>query len=116
MERPDAYRRGALSIPGAGPDSEPRGRAAAAERLLAHPIFKRVKVIKVNPDSPQRWGGRLKGAFRRLDPAKIPEARYADAATLKRGGEWGEDLALDDLPPVDLVVMGSVSPGCHHRA
>jgi len=51
---------------------------------------------------------RLKGAFRKLDPARIPRARYAEAATLKRGGRWGEDLRLDELPQVDLVVMGSV--------
>src|SRR5438309_1367452 len=31
------------------------GARQAAERLLAHPLFKRVRVIKVNPDSPQRW-------------------------------------------------------------
>ena len=81
-------------------------------------------MIKVNPDSPQRSvrklalergitvitpTPRLKGAFRKLDPAKIPKEHYADAATLKRGGKWGEDLALDALPKIDLVVMGSVA-------
>jgi 5-formyltetrahydrofolate cyclo-ligase len=100
------------------------GAQEAAERLLAHPMFKRVKVIKVNPDSPQRWvrelalergitvvtpTPRLKGAFRKLDPTQIPKERYAEAATLKRGGKWGEDLALDALPKIDLVVMGSVA-------
>lgn len=101
-----------------------KGAEEAAARLLAHPIFRGVKVIKVNPDSPQRWvrqlalergitvitpTPRLKGAFRRLDPAKIPREHYAEAATLKRGGRWGEDVALDALPPIDLVVMGSVA-------
>jgi len=100
------------------------GAKEAAERLLAHPVFRGVLVIKVNPDSPQRWvrklalernitvitpTPRLKGAFRRLDPAKVPSAHYDDAATLKRGGEWGEDVALDQLPRIDLVVMGSVA-------
>jgi 5-formyltetrahydrofolate cyclo-ligase len=100
------------------------GAEKAAELLLAHPAFNRVKVIKVNPDSPQRWvrklalergimvvtpTPRLKGAFRVLDPAKIPPERYGDAATLKRGGHWGEDVPLDALPKVDLVVMGSVA-------
>ena len=83
-----------------------------------------MKTIKVNPDSPQRWvrklalergitvitpTPRLKGAFRRLDPAKIPREYFAEAATLKRGGKWGEDLALEELPKIDLVVMGSVA-------
>jgi len=100
------------------------GARQAAERLLAHPVFRKVRVIKVNPDSPQRWvrqlalergitvitpTPRLKGAFRVLDPRRIPRPRYADAASLKRGGKWGEDLALEELPRVDLVVMGSVA-------
>jgi 5-formyltetrahydrofolate cyclo-ligase len=101
-----------------------KGAREAAERLLAHPIFRGVRVIKVNPDSAQRWvrrlalergitvitpTPRLRGAFRKLDPAKIPRERYAEAATLKRSGEWGEELALDELPKIDLVVMGSVA-------
>lgn len=100
------------------------GARQAAERLLAHPIFRRVQVIKVNPDSPQRWvrqlalergitvitpTPRLKGAFRLLDPAKIPKKHYGEAATLKRGGNWGKDIALAQMPKVDLVVMGSVA-------
>jgi 5-formyltetrahydrofolate cyclo-ligase len=100
------------------------GAREAAGRLLAHPLFRRVRVIKVNPDSPQRWvrqlalergitvitpTPRLKGAFRKLDPAKIPRERYGEAATLKRGGRWGEDIGLDEMPKVDLVVMGSVA-------
>jgi 5-formyltetrahydrofolate cyclo-ligase len=52
---------------------------------------------------------RLKGAFRKLDPARIPRERYAEAATLKRGGKWGEDITLAQMPKVDLVVMGSVA-------
>ena len=100
------------------------GAREAAERLLAHPLFGRVRVIKVNPDSPQRWvrqlalergitvitpTPQLKGAFRKLDPARIPRGRYGEAATLKRGGRWGEDIGLDEMPKVDLVVMGSVA-------
>lgn len=52
---------------------------------------------------------RLKGAFRVLDPARIPRRHYAEAATLKRGGKWGADVTLAQLPKVDLVVMGSVA-------
>src|SRR5690349_19650999 len=100
------------------------GAREAAERLFSHRVFARVRVIKVNPDSPQRWvrqlalergitvitpTPRLKGAFRRLDPAKIPSERYGEAATLKRGGKWGEDITLAEMPKVDLVVMGSVA-------
>jgi 5-formyltetrahydrofolate cyclo-ligase len=101
-----------------------KGAKEAAERLLAHPIFQGARVIKVNPDSPQRWvrklalerdiivitpTPRLKGAFRKLDPEKIPREHYDEAATLNRGNKWGEDLPLGALPNVDLVVMGSVA-------
>jgi 5-formyltetrahydrofolate cyclo-ligase len=100
------------------------GAREAAERLLAHPIFQGARVIKVNPDSPQRWvrklalerkitvitpTPRLKGAFRKLDPKKIPRQHYEEAATLTRGSKWGADLALGELPKVDLVVMGAVA-------
>lgn len=99
------------------------GAKEAAERLLAHPLFNGVRVIKVNPDSPQRWvrslalergitvitpTPRLKGAFRKLDPAKIPKEGYA-SASVKGGGEWGEAIDLKDMPRIDLVVMGSVA-------
>ena len=36
-----------------------KGAEKAAERLFAHPLFKRVRVIKVNPDSPQRHVRRM---------------------------------------------------------
>lgn len=100
------------------------GAREAAARLLAHPAFAKVRVIKVNPDSAQRWvrqgalargitvvtpTPRLKGAFRVLDPARIPKDRHAEAASIKRGGRWGRDVALSDLPRIDLVVMGSVA-------
>ena len=100
------------------------GAREAAERLLAHPMFANVRVIKVNPDSPQRWvrklalergitvitpTPRLAGAFRKLDPQSIPSEHFDDAATLKRGGAWGEDVSLRELPRVDLIVMGAVA-------
>jgi 5-formyltetrahydrofolate cyclo-ligase len=59
----------------------------AAEHLLAHPLFQKVRCVKVNSNSPQkpvreallRHGvmllvptPRLKGGFRTFDPAKIP--------------------------------------------
>ena len=100
------------------------GAEQAAQRLLAHPIFTDVTVIKVNPDSPQRWvrklalernitvitpTPRLKGAFRKLDPQAIPKEYYDQAATLTHGNRWGDEVALDALPKIDLVVMGAVA-------
>jgi 5-formyltetrahydrofolate cyclo-ligase len=63
------------------------GAREAAEHLLAHPLFQKVRCVKVNSNSPQkpvreallRHGvmllvptPRLKGGFRTFDPAKIP--------------------------------------------
>ena len=101
-----------------------RGAEQAAERLLAHPLFARARRIKVNPDAPQRPlraaalargivvyvpTPRLRGGFKRFDPAKIPPEKIADAASLSRGSRWGEPVALRDLPRLDAIVAGSVA-------
>jgi 5-formyltetrahydrofolate cyclo-ligase len=101
-----------------------RGAERAAERLLDHRLFAKAKRIKVNPDAPQRPlraaalargivvyvpTPRLRGGFRRFDPAKIPPNMIADAASLSRGSRWGEAVALRDLPRLDAIVAGSVA-------
>jgi len=100
------------------------GAQEAAERLLAHPLFRQAKKILVGPDSPQRFvrelmlrrgitvfmpTPRLRGGFRRFDPAAIPENRLRDAASLSRGRRWGKEVSLAELPRMDLVVTGSVA-------
>jgi 5-formyltetrahydrofolate cyclo-ligase len=97
------------------------GAEVAAHRLLSHPVFQGVKCIKANPDAPQRAvrllalrrgitvivpTPRLRGGFRRLDPARIPHDRLTEAASLGRGADWAEPVALEELPAVDLVVTG----------
>ena len=101
-----------------------RGAEQAAERLLSHPLLANARRIKINPDAPQRPlraaalargivvyvpTPRLRGGFRRFDPAKIPPDKFADAASLSRGGRWGEAVALRDLPRLDAIVTGSVA-------
>ena len=100
------------------------GADAAAARLLSHPAFSSARYVKVNPDSPQRYvrkgllergvvvitpTPRLRGGFFLLDPDKIAPEHHGDAASLKMGGKFGEPVALDRLPRIDLVVMGSVA-------
>ena len=100
------------------------GADHAAALLLTHPVFLSAKCVKVNPDSPQRClrkglldrgiviitpTPRLHGGFYRLDPSRIPQQHYWDAASMKMGGHWGEAVPLERLPPVDAIVMGSVA-------
>lgn len=78
----------------------------------------------MNPDAPQRFvreealrrgitvyvpTPRLKGGFKRLDPAKIPENKIAQAASLSKGQHWAEDVPLEQLPRMDAIVCGSVA-------
>jgi 5-formyltetrahydrofolate cyclo-ligase len=98
--------------------------SAAAESLLNHEFFRDVKKIKVNPDAPQRYvrqgalkrgitlympTPRLRGGFKKFDPAEIPEDNYSDAASLSKGEPFAQEVSLDELPEMDLVVAGSVA-------
>jgi len=100
------------------------GADHAAARLLEHAVFVNAKCVKVNPDSVQRYvrkglldrgitiitpTPRLRGGFYRLDPAKIPKEHHWDAASMNMGGTWGEAIGLDQLPAIDVIVMGSVA-------
>lgn len=100
------------------------GAREASKRLLAHPLLSQAKSIKVNPDAPQRYvreqalrcgivvyvpTPRLRAGFKKLDPAKIPEDRIAEAATLSGSNRWADGVSLEALPPVDLIVTGSVA-------
>jgi 5-formyltetrahydrofolate cyclo-ligase len=52
---------------------------------------------------------RLRGGFFLLDPARISRQHYRAAASIGGFARHGEALALADLPPIDLVVMGAVA-------
>jgi 5-formyltetrahydrofolate cyclo-ligase len=98
--------------------------AAAANRLMEHPVLSSATRIKVNPDSPQRYvriealrrgvvvyvpTPRLRGGFKRLDPATIPADRHKTAASLSNMDDWAEPVDLDDMPQLDAIVTGSVA-------
>ncbi len=100
------------------------GAREAAERLLAHPLLRGARRIKVNPDAPQRPvrelalergitvympTPRLRAGFLCLDPARIPEDRFAEAASLSRGRRFARGVPLDALPTPDVLVVGSVA-------
>ena len=100
------------------------GAVAAAERLARTERFRAARRIKVNPDAPQRYvrlraleagivvyrpTPRLRSGFQRFDPARIPDDRLAEAASLSKGDRWAEDVPVEELPAMDLVVAGSVA-------
>jgi len=97
---------------------------AAAERLFETPLFQNARRIKVNPDAPQRTvriealrrgltvyvpTPRLRGGFKRLDPAEILLEKRKPAASLSNMDDWAEPVDLDDLPQLDAIVTGSVA-------
>jgi 5-formyltetrahydrofolate cyclo-ligase len=101
-----------------------RGAEQAAARLAATPVFAAAQTVKINPDAPQRplryqalQAGkrvlvptpRLRGGFYLLDPAAIPPGRWLAAASIAGFARYGQALALEDLPAIDLVVMGAVA-------
>lgn len=100
------------------------GAREAAETLAAHLWFTRARRIKVNPDAPQRFvrqralqqgivvyvpTPRLRGGFKCFDPARIPEDKINEAASLSKGDQWARIVAVRELPAVDLIVTGSVA-------
>jgi len=99
------------------------GAKAAAARLFDHPLLEDVHRIKVNPDAPQRFvragalergitvfvpTPRLRGGFKRLDPSRIPDDQRRKAASLSNMDAWAESVDLDEVPQLDLIVVGCV--------
>ncbi len=101
----------------------------AAEKLVSTEEWRGARVVKINPDSPQRplrkyalYEGkllimptpRLRRGFILLDPALIPRRMYARASTIRGAFEYGRILSsLDEIkhgmPRIDLIVEGSVA-------
>jgi len=112
-------RQGVSRFPGAeGRIPNFAGAKLAAERLAAHRLWKRARVIKANPDSPQTHARRAAledgktlimavprlrdpHPFRVLDPKRLSKKELREAATIKG--------AVDDLPEIDFVLCGSVA-------
>jgi 5-formyltetrahydrofolate cyclo-ligase len=103
------------------------GAEAAAERLRAMPVWQAAGTLKANPDSPQlpvRQRALQDGKtvymavprlaepepFFALDPDHLSEPPRK-AASISGATRSARRVALADLSPVDLVVMGSVAAG-----
>jgi len=99
------------------------GAEEAAKRLQGMSIFKQADVIKVNPDSPQKYvrylvlvegkrlvmpTPRISKGFLLLDPKRIPSNRFNEASTIRGAFKYGTYVHPKNLPGIDLMVTGSV--------
>ncbi len=101
------------------------GAEAAAEQLGALDAWRHARFIKCNPDSPQlparknalRSGltvymavPRLRASrpFIALEPDRLNVPAH-QAASIKGAGRYGRPVDLADMPPIDLVLAGSVA-------
>ena len=101
------------------------GAEAAAERLATLPEWRAARALKCNPDAPQR-AVRLRAlregkhvyvavprlaeprCFLHLDPRRLG-GRLAAAATIKGAAALGVPVTPRQLPPIDVIVAGSVA-------
>lgn len=100
------------------------GADRAADRLAATKYWEGVKTVKSNPDSPQRPVRRRaleagipvymavprlreEECFLRLDPAEITDIDHA--TTISGSSELGTQVGPEEVPPIDLIVVGSVA-------
>jgi 5-formyltetrahydrofolate cyclo-ligase len=100
------------------------GAEEAASRLCSSPEYVGARVVKVNPDSPQRpvrlralTDGkvlvmptpRIRSGFLLLDPAKVPKRSLKEASTISGAFRFGRPVHPRELPAIDLIVIGSVA-------
>ena len=105
------------------------GADDAARRLAALDAWRRADVVKANPDRAQlpvrvralRDGKLVFMAvprlatpkpFYRLDPAVLPEP-FEETVTGSGAASAAPTVGVDELPPIDLVVCGSVAVNHH---
>jgi 5-formyltetrahydrofolate cyclo-ligase len=92
------------------------GAEAAAALLGEQPEWESAETVKANPDSPQlpvrrrarKDGKELFMAVPRLRDEK-PFVLVRGDPTIKRALDEGQPIAVGDMPPIDLVVCGTVA-------
>lgn len=100
------------------------GAEVAAAKLARLPAFQDAQVVKVNPDAPQlmvRYQAvmqgkrlltptpRLREGFLLLEAAKLPKSALRAASSISGAFRYGRKVALDEIPQVDLLVVGCVA-------
>ncbi|MDL4843255.1 5-formyltetrahydrofolate cyclo-ligase [Aquibacillus rhizosphaerae] len=101
-----------------------KGAEKAAHFVTQMPEYQNAKVIKVNPDAPQLPiraqilkdmktllvpTPRLKAGFIIVKPAWVPTGEERRAASLSHIKSYGKEIALDEIPNIDLFFAGSVA-------
>lgn len=118
---------GAARFPGArGRIPNFTGAERAAERLAATDEWRAARIIKVNPDSPQRpvrraaleAGKRLympvpklasERPFLLIDPAELAPDQLWEASSIRGASKLGRPVAVRDMERIDLIVTGCVA-------
>lgn len=118
---------GAARFPGArGRIPNFTGAEAAAARLAETAAWRSARVVKCNPDSPQRpvrraalEAGKIlyvavprlasDHPFFELDPGRIDRKDRWRASSIKGAAELGRPVRLDDMQRIDLIVTGCVA-------
>ncbi|WP_069806633.1 5-formyltetrahydrofolate cyclo-ligase [Vulcanisaeta thermophila] len=100
------------------------GSDRACGLVATLPEFVRARVVKVNPDAPQRRcrelvlnmgkilimpTPRIKNGFLILNPNSIPREHHREASTIGGAFRWGRTLNPREAPNIDLVIIGSVA-------
>jgi 5-formyltetrahydrofolate cyclo-ligase len=101
-----------------------KGAEKAASHITTLIEYKEARVIKVNPDAPQLplrkqilLDGkvllvptpRLKAGFIMIKPEWVPDGEERRAASLSHMKSYGKEIPLTEIPPIDLMVVGSVA-------
>jgi 5-formyltetrahydrofolate cyclo-ligase len=122
--RLDVERISTFPRPARGRIPNVRGADAAAALLATTPEWQAARLVKVNPDAAQRPvrfralregkivlmpTPRLREGFLLVDPAMVDERQRFAASSIKGAFEVGRHIGLDALPPIDLLVFGSVA-------
>jgi len=101
------------------------GAERAALHLQTLPAWRAARVVKINPDAAQLPVRRLAlregklvymavprlrdlECFLELDPARLGK-RALQAASIKGAERLGRPVGLEAMPPIDLIVCGSVA-------
>jgi 5-formyltetrahydrofolate cyclo-ligase len=103
-----------------------KGAEKCAELLHGLEEWKKAKVLKANPDSPQRQvryfalkEGKLlymavprlasSKPFIELDPKRLPPGKLYEASSIRGASAYGRPVSIKEMRQIDLVICGSVA-------